>query len=294
MHLKLSKADIARILIFNTVMKTKSMTQTAHALNISHSSVYMAIKKLRVLYNDELFVHDKKGLLPTEFANRLHTEMLGLHNSQLKVQASADSSHRTHFIFSCAPHLAATVIPLTYQVMQETLSFSLEHKPLPDTPEARIELLLNNKADVIFDYAPVQHDDIYFKRLFTEDYAIVCRKEHPRFSDAISLKEFYQEKQAAVGCLSRFDNLIQESNTDNVFFSSHYYLVLLSMVEVSDIICVIPVNIYLKLHASFNIKSLSYRFKVNTKKTYLYINYLKDPTRIKDKDVLLKKIEKMH
>lgn len=56
----------------------------------------------------------------------------------------------------------------------------------------------------------------------------------------------------------------------------------------------IPVNIYLKLHSSFNIKSLNYSFKVNIKNTYLYINYLKDPTRHKDKDVLLKKIEKMH
>lgn len=95
-----------------------------------------------------------------------------------------DGSHRTRFIFSCAPHLAATVIPLTYQVMQKTVPFPLEHKALPDTPEARAELLLNNKADVIF------------------DYAIACRKDHPRFSDSISLKAYHQEKQAAVGCLS--------------------------------------------------------------------------------------------
>lgn len=294
MHRKLSKADIGRILIFNTIMKTKSMTKTAHALSISHSSVYIAIKKLRVFYNDELFIHDKKGLLPTEFAKRLNTEMLRLQNSQSEVQGEGDGSNRTRFIFSCAPHLAATVIPLTYQVMQKTVPFPLEHKALPDTSEAKAELLLNNKADVIFDYAPIQHEDIFFKRLFKEDYAIVCRTDHPRFSDSISLKEFHQEKQAAVGCLSILESLIQEGNADNVFFSSHYYLVLLAMVEVSEVICVIPVNIYLKLQSSFNIKSLNYGFKVNIKKTYLYINYLKDPTRHKDKGLLLKRIEKMH
>lgn len=43
-HHKLSKAEIGRIRIFDTVMKTKSMSQTALALNVSHSSVYLAIK----------------------------------------------------------------------------------------------------------------------------------------------------------------------------------------------------------------------------------------------------------
>lgn len=293
-HLKLSKAEIGRIRIFNTVMKTKSMSQTAHVLNISHSSVYMAIKKLRLLYNDALFIRDKKELIPTEFAMRLHTETLGLLKSQSEVQNVIDDADRTRFIFSCAPHIAATVIPLTYLLMKESVPFPLEHKTLPESPEARAELLLTNKADVIFDYAPIQHDDIFFKRLFKEDYAIVCRKDHPRLSDSISLKEFCQEKQAALGSSSGFDNLIEEESADNVFFSSHYYLDLLAMVEVSEIICVIPINIYLKLHASFNVKSLNYNFKLNVKKTNLYINYLKDPTRHKEKDSLLKKIEKMH
>jgi DNA-binding transcriptional LysR family regulator len=289
-HHKLSKAEIGRIRIFDTVMKTKSMSQTALALNVSHSSVYLAIKKLRLLYNDVLFIRDKSLLVPTEFAKRLHTESLAILKNQQEIQPAHVETDKHRFIFACAPHIAATVIPVTYLLMEQSILFPLEHMALPVSPEARIDLLLNNKADVIFDYEPIQHEDIFFKRLFKEDYAIVCRNDHPRLSNSISLKEFSYEKQAALGCSSSIDNLI---DTENVFFASHYYLDLLAMVEVSDIICVIPLNIYLKLHASFDIKPLNYKFKLNVKKTCLYINYLKDPSRQKDKNDLLKKIEMM-
>jgi len=292
-HHKLSKAEIGRIRIFNTVMKTKSMSQTAFALSISHSSVYLAIKKLRLLYNDVLFIREKNSLIPTEFAKRLHTESLAMLNNQQDVQSANVETDKQRFVFACAPHIAATVIPVTYLLMEQSISFPLEHTALPVSPEGRADLLLSNKADVIFDYEPIQHEDIFFKRLFKEDYAIVCRNDHPRLSDSISLKEFSYEKQAALGCSSLFDNLLDEGQTANVFFSSHYYLDLLAMVEVSDIICVIPLNIYLKLHASFDIKSLNYKFKLNVKKTSLYINYLKDPSRRKDKNDLLKKIAMM-
>lgn len=293
MHLKLSKAEVGRIRIFNMVMRTKSMSRAAHALTISHSSVYLAIKKLRLLYNDVLFVRDKNLLVPTEFAKVLHTETVGILKAQSGSQSLFVDTDRKRFIFACAPHIAATVIPLTYLLMQDATPFPLEHTALPASAENKADLLLSNQVDVIFDYIPIEHDDIYYKRLFKEDYVIVCRKDHPRLSDSISQKEFSQEKHAVLGCSYKFDNLVDEKNRDNILFCSHYYLDLLAMVEVCELICIIPMNIYLKLHASFNIKSLKYNFKLNVKESNLYINYLKDPTRRKDKDMLLKKIEKM-
>jgi len=293
-YLKLSKAETSRIGVFNTVMKTKSLSQAALALDISQSSVYAAIKKLRILYNDALFIRDKKMLVPTEFAKRLHVETLGLLKDQQDAESVSDVIDKLSFTFSCAAHIATTVIPLTYLLMQQSTPFTLEHTNLPSSPEDKVNLLLNNKVDVIFDYMPIQHKDIFFKRLFKENYAIVCRKDHPRLYESISLKQFSREKQAALRGSSGFDNLVEEVNIETVSFCSHNYLDLLAMVEVSDLICVIPVNIYLKLQASFNIKELVFNFRLNIKKNNLYINYLKDPARQNDKEWLLKKMEKMH
>ena len=292
---KTEKVEAERLKIFDTVMQTKNLSHAAALLNISYSSVHLAIRKLRVLYNDLLFIHDKKTMVPTAFAVMLHSEMqASLCKAQRNSDLSNDEPDDLRFVFACESHIAAIVTPLAFLSMQNGTPFPLVHQPLPSTVQAKMDNLLNNKADVILDYAPLEHEDIFSKRLFKEDYVIVCSNNHPRLLQSITHKEFCQEKHAVQTTPSGTDTQTKFSNAHCALFSSHNYLDLLAIVEVSELICVVPLNIYLKLNLAFNIKTLSYNFKLNIQNTSLYINYLKDPFRPVEKAYLLEKIKKMN
>ncbi|CAM7781289.1 LysR family transcriptional regulator [Lelliottia nimipressuralis] len=293
--LKPGKAEIERLRIFDRVMNTQNLSHAATSLNISYSTVSMAIRKLRILYNDVLFIQDGKTMVPTAFAIMLHSEIQGwLQNTQPNNIPSDEAPDNNFFVFACEPHIAAIITPLAYLSMHDMATLPLAHTTLPSTAQSKTDLLLNNEVDVILDYAPLQHDAIFSKRLFNEDYVIVCSNDHPRLLQSITHKEFCQEKHAVQKLASGSENQRVSDNPYCVVFSSNYFLDLLAIVEVSEFICVVPLNIYLKLHVAFNIKSLSYNFKLNVKNTSLYINYLKDASRSPEKTSLLKKMEKMH
>ncbi|MGF6269218.1 LysR family transcriptional activator for leuABCD operon [Lelliottia nimipressuralis] len=292
---KTEKVEAERLKIFDMVMKTQNLSHAAALLNISYSSVHFAIRKLRVLYNDLLFIHDKKTMVPTAFALLLHSEMQAFMNTpQPDSVLTNDEQGNIRFVFSCESHIAAIVTPLAFLSMQNLAPFPLVHIPLPSTVQNKTDILLNNKADVVLDYSPLEHEDICSKRLFKEDYVIVCSNTHPRLFQSITHKEFCQEKHAVQTTLSGVDSQTKFSNAHCALFSSHNYLDLLAIVEVSELICVVPLNIYLKLNLAFSIKTLSYNFKLNIQSNRLYINYLKDPFRPVEKKCLLEKIKKMY
>lgn len=74
-HDKNNRAFLERLHIFDVVMNRKSMREAALSLNMTPSRVSMAIKKLRELYSDPLFIREKNALEPTKFARNLHREI---------------------------------------------------------------------------------------------------------------------------------------------------------------------------------------------------------------------------
>jgi DNA-binding transcriptional LysR family regulator len=298
-HDKNNRTFLDRLHIFDVVMKRRSMTEAAISLNMTPSRVSMAMKKLRELYSDPLFIRKKNVLEPTEFARILHREIQqNLQKSNITNELQIIDSDQNQLLISCSPHIATNVIPLAFQLIQELPLISMKHIDLPMSRKDHTKFLIDNAVDIIFDYTPVDHPDIFFRRLFKEEYCIVCYNNHPRLSHSITLKEYAQETHAVLETPSSHERKSDYSqhihNEDKIIgFCSHYYLDLLAVVEVSDMICTLPQNIYLKLRASFNVKSLNYNFNLGFKKPSLYMSYLKELKKSKYKSILLKKMEKM-
>lgn len=298
-HDKNNRAFLERLHIFDVVMNRKSMREAALSLNMTPSRVSMAIKKLRELYSDPLFIREKNALEPTKFARNLHREIQkNFKKNNITNELENNDGDQSQLLISCSPHIATNVIPLAFQLTQDLPFVSIKHIDLPISRKDHTSLLIDNEVDIIFDYTPVEHPDIFFRRLFMEEYCIVCYDNHPRLTHSISLKEYAEETHAVLEAPSIHERKSDYSqhiqNEDKIIgFCSHYYLDLLAVVEVSDMICTVPQNIYLKLCASFNVKSLNYNFNLGFKKPSLYMSYLKELKKSKNKSILLKKMEKM-
>jgi LysR family transcriptional activator for leuABCD operon len=71
----LRKVDLNLLTIFDTVMQEQSLTKAAHTLGMSQPAVSSAVSRLKVLFKDELFVRNGRGIKPTERAFQLFSSV---------------------------------------------------------------------------------------------------------------------------------------------------------------------------------------------------------------------------
>lgn len=280
--------------IFCSVYKNESMTKTAVTMNIQVSKVYASVEFLRRKYEDPLFIYIKRKLIPTDFAKILFEKTNALtFTEDASLLPSTAEPAQERFVISCTSQIGVTMIPLAYMLAKDIAPFSLAHIPLVGTSTESAKRLLNNDVDVIFDYSPLKHDAINSRLLFKEEFAIVCSKNHPRLSQTISKSEYLQEKHGVLRSPPHNTQTSPVSELTRSVFHSQYYIDILALVEVSDLICAIPMNIYLKMAPSFNIKSLNYNFKIESHKQDLYMNTLKAPYCSGNKMMLIEKFMKL-
>lgn len=67
------KFDFNLVRIFCTLYETGSLTKTAEILEISQPAISHSLKKLRNLYNDQLFIRTDGRMLPTSLAEKYQT-----------------------------------------------------------------------------------------------------------------------------------------------------------------------------------------------------------------------------
>ena len=75
-HLEMDKpqlrmVDLNLLTVFDAVMQEQNITRAAHALGMSQPAVSNAVARLKVMFNDELFVRYGRGIQPTARAFQL-------------------------------------------------------------------------------------------------------------------------------------------------------------------------------------------------------------------------------
>src|SRR5210317_682475 len=69
--MSLSKTDLNLFLVFDAVYEERNLTRAAHLLHITQPAVSNALKRLRLAFNDPLFVRTPRGVAPTPVADNI-------------------------------------------------------------------------------------------------------------------------------------------------------------------------------------------------------------------------------
>ena len=68
---QLRTVDLNLLTVFDAVMQEQNITRAAHSLGMSQPAVSNAVSRLKVMFNDELFVRYGRGIQPTARAYQL-------------------------------------------------------------------------------------------------------------------------------------------------------------------------------------------------------------------------------
>jgi DNA-binding transcriptional LysR family regulator len=193
---KLAAIDLNLLVVFDAIMRDRSVTRAGQRLGLSQPAMSHALTRLRHMLKDELFVRSPNGMVPTPRAELLATPIRialdGLQQSLEPVQfdpAKATTSFRV-----AVDNYAAIVLvaPVAAHVARIAPGVTLDFRPSGtlNIPE----LLDRSELHLALGPPGVQGERFSVRRLLQDQFVVVHRKGHP----AAKAREFSTEKLASL------------------------------------------------------------------------------------------------
>jgi len=212
-EIHLRSVDLNLLTVFDTVMQIQNITRAAHHLGMSQPAVSNSVARLKVMFNDDLFVRHGRGIQPTIRAQQLFgpiRQALQMVQSELPGTAfNPQVSERLFNIAICSPLDLKLTARIINEIKEKSPKIRLQVKNYLN--ESIENQLRNQETEFVIGYNFFEHSDFKNTELFNDDLVLVVAKNHPRIGDAVSQQQMEAELHAVVS-LERFCS-----------FSRHYY-----------------------------------------------------------------------
>lgn len=197
-HTDIRLMDGTLLLVFLGLMQHRKATAVAAELGLTQPAISHALKRLRALYGDALFLRKSQGLEPTALAREIEPEIrdaLRLLSGSLAHTSSFDpgSSQISLRIAGLDYELATLVPPLIARASR--IGPQIMINSLSTSPEAAMEALAQSRIDLaigFFEDMAGPRGTAAFRShdLYTETFVVTGRHDHPLFRQAITLEAY--------------------------------------------------------------------------------------------------------
>jgi len=262
--------DLNLLVIFNQLLMDRRVSTSADKLGLSQPAVSNALKRLRALLKDELFVRTSRGMEPTPYALHLIEPIgyaLSTLQNALNQRDSFDpaSSERTFT-------LGLTDIGEIY--FMPTLMTMLSR----EAPRIKISTLRHNtghlsddmaagNVDIAIGLLPSLTTGFFQRRLFKQRYVCMFRQGHPKARNPISLAQY--KSLPHVGVTS--DNtghsevdawLTRKGIARDIHLHVPHFVAVGHILQSSDLIATVPERFAQKCAGPFQLETSPLPFKL--------------------------------
>lgn len=198
--MKLSDIDLNLLVVFDRLVQDGRVSRVAESLGLSQPAVSNALRRLRDLLDDELFLRTPAGMAPTPYALQLAEPVAqalrGLQGA-LNVRASFDPA-RSERCFT----LAMTDVGEIYflPVLMDALAREAPGVTLRCVPVADASLredMAAGRVDLALGSLPQLQAGFFQQALFRQRYVALMRTGHSLAADAPAPLNAAQYRQAA-------------------------------------------------------------------------------------------------
>lgn len=244
----LRSTDLNLLFVFVAMMSERSVTRAADRLGLAQSSMSNALSRLRVLFDDELFVRTREGMVPTPIAidasKHVHAALQAAEDA-INVGGKFDPASAE-----------GKVIILTHDLIEMTLLPDLVKKARERAPRMKIftRALIRNQfaGDLdagLADFAICASSSVpkrfSFTPLFVEPFVCIARIDHPIVGNGLTLEKFVACEHALVSQRSDGHGLVDNElaslgHSRRVKVSVANFASVPPLVVETDIIAVLP------------------------------------------------------
>ncbi|WP_147126025.1 LysR family transcriptional regulator [Shimia ponticola] len=256
--------DTTILLVFLGAMRHRQATAVAREMGLTQPAVSHALKRLRNLYGDPLFLRRAHGLEPTALAHELepkvrHIVRLISETLEGTEEFSPDTAATTLRIGAFDYELNGIIPALVSDL--RTVSPNLNVHAFPLQNQEALEALVQGQIDLAigyFDFPPNRATTFVAEELYSEHYVLAGRRDHPLFAEGLTLEAVAKSHHLLISPYGPNRNLVDHAlhlkglkrNIQTVVPS---LFAALSIIESSDFVVTLPSRVARNNAGRFNI-----------------------------------------
>ncbi|WP_119342948.1 LysR family transcriptional regulator [Facilibium subflavum] len=210
------------LMVFYTLYYTKSVTETANKLFVTQSTVSNNLRKLRDIFDDQLFYKNNNRMIATAKAENLIvkvTDILRLYQKLLPKKYSLKQS--THSFNLCiTPLLQDLCYTKIIQKLHNT-PYKLEVYNLHDEQMLK-EVANSTNMDFILSSTDLSLPQYHKEILYTEDFIVIMNKKNPLAGQKfVTMKDYLQAMHLVNSFSSKksfLANVLDKKNMERQIF----------------------------------------------------------------------------
>ena len=196
----LRNVDLNLLTVFDAVMQMQNVTRAAELLGMSQPAVSNAVSRLKVMFNDELFVRYGRGIQPTARAKQLfgpvRQALQLVHNELPGAGFDPATSERTFNLSISSPLDIRLTDKIIEQIKQHSKKIDIN---IQSYMSKNIEHDLKyQETDFAISYNRFDKQNYNHHLLFNDQLSLVAARNHPRVQYSISEKQIFTEQHAVV------------------------------------------------------------------------------------------------
>jgi DNA-binding transcriptional LysR family regulator len=268
--MNLRDIDLNLLVVFNQLLMDRRVSTTADKLGLSQPAVSNALKRLRVLLKDELFVRTARGMEPTPYALNLVEPMgyaLDTLQNALNQRDSFDpaTSERTFTLgltdigeIYFMPTLMETLSRVAPRIKISTLRHNSGHLS---------EDMASGNVDIAVGLLPGLTTGFFQRRLFKQRYVCLFRQGHPTAHNPISLAQFKSLAHVGVTSANTGHSEVDEWLTRkgiarHIQLHVPHFVAVGHILQSSDLIATVPERFAQKCAEPFQLETSPLPFKL--------------------------------
>lgn len=247
-----SNMDLNLLRVFDAIASERSLTQAGNRLHLSQPAVSYALGRLRLIFDDPLFIRTKEGMQPTPAAIELSKSIsraLQAVQDALRYAEQFDPASSTRVFHASMTDVAEMVfLPFVCEKLNELAPNTRLHIE-QTSPVAIEEALRTGRLDLAIGNLPALKPHTEHVVLFEETYVCVTRtrKELPK-GRKLSLEAFLGMSHISVDSVESSHNQIEDAFrtlgiSRKIALNIPHFSVLPRILERTDLVVTLPLRI---------------------------------------------------
>ncbi len=270
--INLASIDLNLLVAFEALLEQHSVTKAAEQLQIGQPAMSAALSRLRVLFEDKLFVRLGQQMQPTLKAQSIAPGILAaLQHIRQTVTANhsfvPSSSDRT-FAIGSSDYTSFVLMPSLLKYSHQASPF-INFRMIGFEKDSVGDLLEQGAIDVALGVFPVPPRQTQWEPIFEERFVGIARQGHPALKQGTMCLETFAQLSHALATLRRdttgaIDKALNEQNQKRrIAFTTPHMMVLPFAIASSDLVAAVPRRIALRLATVCNLTIFELPVKTN-------------------------------
>lgn len=260
--MNLNNLDLNLLVVFKHLLKERSVSGAAEKMGLTQPAVSNALKRLRVVLNDELFLRTTKGMEPTPYALELADPIA---NALRTIENTL--SHRAEFDPATSDRrftLAMTdlgEIELLPPLMDrlEEVAPGVTVSTVRNNADRLREDMEAGHVDLAIGLLPQLKANFFQQRLFMQRYVCLFRQGHALDKPSVTRAEFYDADHVVVVSAgtghARMDEIIESAEERRrVRLLVPHFVAIGHILATTDMIATVPERYALRCTQPFGLR----------------------------------------